>query len=129
MTLGGLWQYERPLIGESSMEQDRVFTELSFHLNSIGVPPDQVDCQMFIGTRINGATMTWVVAVNAASSHAFELPGDIAPEKVVAIAQAVIQWDIAMMEMSPLPEEAKPVLTAAARSMLPCSLREMLIGR
>lgn len=110
------------------MEQERVFTELSFHLNSIGVPTAQVDCQMFIGNRINGAVMTWVVVVNAASSNAFELPGDIAPEKVVAIAQAVIQWDISMMEMSALPEGAKPILTAGARSMLPCSLREMLIG-
>ncbi|MPQ69306.1 hypothetical protein [Pseudomonas sp. MWU12-2323] len=111
------------------MEQERVFTELSYQLNNIGVPADQVDCQMFIGNRINGAVMTWVIAVNAASSHAFELPGDIAQEKVIAIAQAVIQWDIAMMEMSPLPEEAKSILIAGARSMLPCSLREMLIRR
>lgn len=111
------------------MEHDRVFTELSFHLNTIGVPASQVDCQMFIGNRINGAVMTWVVVVNAASSHSFELPGDTEPEKVVAIAQAVIKWDIAMMEMSPLPEDAKPILTAGARMMLPCPLREMLFGR
>lgn len=111
------------------MGQERVFSELSYQFNNIGVPAEQVDCQMFIGNRINGAVMTWVVAVNAASSHAFELPGDIASEKVLAIAQAVIQWDIAMMEMSPIPEEAKQILIAGARSMLPCSLREMLIGR
>lgn len=110
------------------MEQERVFSELSSQFNRIGVPAEQVDCQIFIGTRINGTVMTWVVVVNAASSHTFELPGDIASEKVVAIAQAVIQWDIAMMEMSPLPEEAKPILMAGAMSMLPCLLREMLIG-
>ncbi|MHC5194929.1 hypothetical protein ACYSUW_14340 [Pseudomonas frederiksbergensis] len=110
------------------MEQERVFTELSFHLNSIGVPAAEVDCQMFIGNRINGAVLTWVVVVYAASSNAFELPGDIAPEKVVAIAQAVIQWDMSMMEMTPLAEGAKQVLADGARSMLPCALREMLIG-
>ncbi|MGF6282258.1 hypothetical protein ABH908_000257 [Pseudomonas frederiksbergensis] len=110
------------------MEQERVFTELSFHLNGIGVPASEVDCQMFIGTRINGAVMTWVVVVNAATSNAFELPGDFEPDKVVAIAQAVIQWDMSMMEMIPLSEEMKLVLAAGARSMLPCDLREMLIG-
>ncbi|MNR38987.1 hypothetical protein D3C85_1571430 [compost metagenome] len=73
--------------------------------------------------------MTWVVAVNAASSHAFELPGDIEPERVAAIARAVIQWDISMMEMSSLSAEVTPILMAGARSMLPCSLREMLVGR
>ncbi len=108
---------------------ERVFTDLSHQFNSIDVPAKQVDCQTFIGSRINGAVMTWVVVVNAASSNAFELPGDIASEKVMAIAQAVIQWDVAMMESSPLSDEAKEVLITGARSMLPCPLREMLIGR
>ena len=107
---------------------ERVFTELSHQFNSIDVPAEQVDCQVFIGNRINGAVMTWVVAVNAASSNAFELPGEIALDQVMAIAQAVIQWDVAMMEMSQLPDKAKAVLATGARSMFPCPLREMLIG-
>jgi hypothetical protein len=107
---------------------ERVFTELSHQFNSIGVPAEHVNCQVFIGNRINGEVITWVVSVNAASSNSFELPGEIALDQVMAIAQAVIQWDVAMMEMSQLPDNATAVLATGARSMFPCPLREMLIG-
>lgn len=110
------------------MKQERVFTDLSHQLSHIGVTVEQVECQMFIGNRINGTVMTWVLAVNAASSHAFELPGELSLERVVEITQAVILWDTAMMELTSLPDEIKAILASGAQSMFPCRLREMLIG-
>ncbi|NBA95256.1 hypothetical protein [Pseudomonas sp. R5(2019)] len=104
------------------------FDQVAQDLRSAGIDPAQVDPHIVVGHRINGAETTWVVSVNAATNNTFELPKDVSLTAVFVIAQAVIKWDIAMMEGQKLSSEDYILTAKAALAMIDGPVRRMIIG-
>lgn len=89
--------------------------------------------ELFVGTRLTADESTWVVYIGAANEWVFELPINLAYQKVLEIALAVIRWDEAMAahsnspSTSPGPDEKLISLVMwAALLMKPCELKGII---
>lgn len=95
-------------------------------LQDAGIPLNEVHPQIVVSVRVKDATGSWAVFVVGANAWAFELPLQIEQRKVLEVAQAVTDWDMATAERAQLSPELVNLIVWAAMLMNPCPLKTVI---